>query len=98
MLIVIDDLQWADAVFLLFLTLLSRRSAATGILWLLAFRPGKLSAAASVAVDLHPRRFWVVVIGWTTSTRSSATPRSKGPGPRPPSSGPRTRSWRRSGR
>lgn len=51
MLIVIDDLQWADAVSLLFLTLLSRRTAATGILWLLAFRPGELSAAASVAVD-----------------------------------------------
>ena len=51
MLIVIDDLQWADAISLLFLTLLSRRSAATGILWLLAFRPGELSAAASVAVD-----------------------------------------------
>jgi predicted ATPase/DNA-binding CsgD family transcriptional regulator len=51
MLIVIDDLQWADAVSLLFLTLLSRRSAATGIMWLLAFRPGELSAAASGAVD-----------------------------------------------
>jgi DNA-binding NarL/FixJ family response regulator len=51
MLIVIDDLQWADAVSLLFLTLLSRRSAATGILWLLAFRPGELSAAGRVAVD-----------------------------------------------
>jgi predicted ATPase/DNA-binding CsgD family transcriptional regulator len=51
MLIVIDDLQWADAVSLLFLTLLSRRSAATGIAWLLAFRPGELSAAASGAVD-----------------------------------------------
>jgi predicted ATPase/DNA-binding CsgD family transcriptional regulator len=51
MLIVIDDLQWADAVSLLFLTLLSRRSAPTGIAWLLAFRPGELSAAGSVAVD-----------------------------------------------
>jgi predicted ATPase len=51
MLIVIDDLQWADAVSLLFLTLLSRRSAATGIAWLLAFRPGELSAAGSGAVD-----------------------------------------------
>jgi predicted ATPase/DNA-binding CsgD family transcriptional regulator len=51
MLIVIDDLQWADAVSLLFLTRLSRRTAATGILWLLAFRPGELSAAGTVAVD-----------------------------------------------
>jgi predicted ATPase/DNA-binding CsgD family transcriptional regulator len=51
MLIVIDDLQWADAVSLRFLTLLSRRSAAIGIGWLLAFRPGELSAARSVAVD-----------------------------------------------
>jgi len=51
MLIVIDDLQWADAVSLLFLTLLSRRSAATGIVWLLAFRPGELGAAGRVAVD-----------------------------------------------
>jgi predicted ATPase/DNA-binding CsgD family transcriptional regulator len=51
MLIVIDDLQWADAVSLLFLTLLARRSTATGILWLLALRPGELSAAGRAAVD-----------------------------------------------
>ena len=51
MLIVIDDLQWADPVSLLFLTRLSRRGAATGILWLLAFRPGELGAAGRVAVD-----------------------------------------------
>jgi predicted ATPase/DNA-binding CsgD family transcriptional regulator len=51
MLIVIDDLQWADAVSLLFLTMLSRRSAETGIAWLLAFRPGELSAAGGGAVD-----------------------------------------------
>jgi predicted ATPase/DNA-binding CsgD family transcriptional regulator len=51
MLIVIDDLQWADPATLLFLTLLSRRSATTGILWLLAFRPDELSSAGRVAVD-----------------------------------------------
>ena len=51
MLIVIDDLQWADAVSLRFLTLLSRRSAATEIVWLLAFRPGELGAAGREAVD-----------------------------------------------
>jgi predicted ATPase/DNA-binding CsgD family transcriptional regulator len=51
MLIVIDDLQWADPVSLLFLTLLSRHSAATGIVWLLAFRPGELGAAGRVAFE-----------------------------------------------
>jgi len=50
LLIVLDDLQWADAATASALVMLSRRLATHPISWLLALRPGELPDAAQVAV------------------------------------------------
>jgi DNA-binding CsgD family transcriptional regulator len=50
MVIVIDDLQWADAATLIALSTLPRRLASHRILWLLAIRSGDLTPAARAAI------------------------------------------------
>lgn len=52
MVIIIDDIHWADPVTFLFLKQWSRQAGSTGILWLLSFRPGDLDFAANLTVDL----------------------------------------------
>ena len=51
LLIVVDDLQWADAATATALVTLSRRLATHRISWLLALRRGELADAAQDAVD-----------------------------------------------
>ncbi|MFI5067629.1 MAG: ATP-binding protein, partial [Streptosporangiales bacterium] len=51
LLIVVDDLQWADAATASALVTLSRRLATHRISWLLALRRGELADAAQDAVD-----------------------------------------------
>jgi DNA-binding CsgD family transcriptional regulator/energy-coupling factor transporter ATP-binding protein EcfA2 len=51
LLVVVDDLQWADAATASALVTLSRRLATHRISWLLALRRGELSEAAQDAVD-----------------------------------------------
>jgi predicted ATPase/DNA-binding CsgD family transcriptional regulator len=50
MVIIIDDLQWADDVSLLFLKMRSRPASSAAILWMLAFRPVELDGPASLTV------------------------------------------------
>ena len=51
LLVVVDDLQWADAATASALVTLSRRLATHRISWLLALRRGELADAAQDAVD-----------------------------------------------
>ena len=51
LLVVVDDLQWADAATASALVTLSRRLATHRISWLLALRRGELAEAAQDAVD-----------------------------------------------
>jgi len=46
----IDDIQWADAATLSAITILPRRLASHGILWLFVVRSGELAASAQLAV------------------------------------------------